>query len=114
MKNAALRKKIFGIEDRKLAFYSIILSLIPYNVIPFIYLYYSTRGLKNNKSLVHYYSKNFLNFGIQLLILMALLFWTEVVFLLAAILWYLTLVFSAIAAYEGKKFKFIILRQFLK
>lgn len=114
MKATALKKKIFGINDRLLAFYAILLSLIPYNIIPFLYLYYATKGQKNNKTFVHYYSKNFLNFGIQLLILIILLFWTEVVYLLVAIVWYLTLVFSAIAAFEGKKYKFIIFYPFLK
>ena len=114
MKAAALKKKIFGIDDRLLSFYSILLALMPYNFIPFLYLYFSTKGQKNNKTMVHYYSKNFLNFGIQLAILTLILFWTEVVYLLVAILWYLTLVFSAIAAYEGKKFKFIIFYPFLK
>jgi hypothetical protein len=108
------KNKIFGIEDRKVVLIAIVLTLIPYNIIPFVIIYYLSKKHKDTKTFSYYYARNFLNLAIHFLILLVLLFWTQVIFLLVALAWYLILVFAALEAYEGKKYTFFLIRDFLK
>lgn len=109
-----LKNITFGLNDRKLSLASIILTMIPWNLIPFIVIYYLSKEHKDTKTLAFYYAKNFLNFGINLCFGLVFLFITDLAFLFIVLVWYLMLVFAALEAYENKKFKFPIFYEFLK